>query len=103
MKFPVHVQVRLRPSVYDPQGEAIRRASAADPRIAVDSVRQGKVFDLVLEAETWDEAMERAEALAERVLANPVIEDYLIETNLEETVDAEGRIVSPEFDEDFPD
>ena len=103
MKFPIHVHVRLRPSVYDPQGEALRRACAADPRIAVDSVRQGKVFDLVVEAETWDEAEDRAEALAQRVLANPVIEDYLIETLSEETVDADGRIVPPDFDEDFTD
>ena len=44
------------------------------------SVRQGKVFELELDAEAGDDARTRAllEELCEKLLANPVIEDYRI-------------------------
>ena len=78
MTFQVRVLVRLRPSVYDPQGEAIRRAIAADPHLTTDSVRQGKMFDLKVKAESPSGAKTRAEAIASKVLANPVLEDFSV-------------------------
>lgn len=83
MTFRVRVLVRLRPSVYDPQGEAIRRAVAADERLSAESVRQGKMFDLVVKARSPSEAKTRAEAIASRVLANPVLEDFSVQVLLD--------------------
>ncbi len=83
MKFRVRVLVRLRPSVYDPQGEAIRRAIAADPRLGAESVRQGKMFDLEVKAGSPSEAKKRAEEIASKVLANPVLEDFSVQVILD--------------------
>ena len=78
MTHRVRVLVRLRPPIYDPQGEAIRRALGAAGASGVDSVRQGKVFDLEIRAETAEAAEARARELARRVLANPVLEDFTV-------------------------
>jgi len=83
MTFRVRVLVRLRPSVYDPQGEAIRKAIAADPRLSAESVRQGKMFDLAVKADTPSQAKERAAAIASKVLANPVLEDFSVQVLLD--------------------
>ena len=73
----------MRPSVYDPQGEAIRRAIATDPRLSADSVRQGKMFDLEVTADSATEAKTRAEEIASKVLANPVLEDFSVRVLLD--------------------
>jgi phosphoribosylformylglycinamidine synthase PurS subunit len=73
------VEVRLKPGVLDPQGKAIGNALAQLGFAGVGDVRQGKLIELEL-AET-DPAAARAgvEAMCKALLANPVIEDYVIE------------------------
>ena len=73
------VTVTLKNGVLDPQGKAIEHALGGLGFSGVDSIRQGKVFDVVLE--TSDRAAAEAElkAMAEKLLANTVIEDYAIE------------------------
>ena len=75
-RYRVRVEVRLRPAIYDPQGEAIRRALAGAGAEEVISVRQGKSFDLEIAADSAADAEERAAAVARRVLASPVLEDF---------------------------
>jgi phosphoribosylformylglycinamidine synthase len=70
------VDVMLKPEILDPQGQAIAQALPSLGFHAVSSVRQGKHFELELTEET--DPMHVAHQLAERVLANPVIEDYSI-------------------------
>lgn len=77
--FGVRVLVRLRPSVYDPQGETIRRALHAVPGLEAEAVRQGKMFELEVRAADAAEARARAETIARRALANPVLEDFTVE------------------------
>lgn len=73
------VIVTLKNGVLDPQGKAIEGALKSFGLEGVDSVRQGKVFDI--EVETADKA--RAEALikqaCEKLLANTVVENFKIE------------------------
>lgn len=75
-RYRVRVEVRLRPAIYDPQGEAIRRALAGAGAGEVLSVRQGKSFDLEIAADSAAAAAERAREVARRVLASPVLEDF---------------------------
>lgn len=77
-RYRVRVEVRLRPAIYDPQGEAIRRALAGAGAGAeeVISVRQGKSFDLEIAADSAADAEARAREVARRVLASPVLEDF---------------------------
>jgi phosphoribosylformylglycinamidine synthase subunit PurS len=72
------VHVTLKPDVLDPQGKAIRTASASLGYVAIRSVRQGKLFEIELDARDESEARRLLEELCEKLLANPVIEDYRI-------------------------
>ncbi len=73
------VLVMPRAGVLDPQGKAVAQALAGLGFEGVEAARQGKVIELEL-AETDPAAAETAvAAMCERLLANPVIEDYTIE------------------------
>ena len=76
MKALVHVT--LKPDVLDPQGKAIRNASAQLGYAAITDVRQGKLFEIEIDAASPDEARKLVGELAKKLLANPVIEDYEI-------------------------
>ena len=73
------VTVTLKSGVLDPQGKAIEGALASLGFGDVESVRQGKVFEIEI-AET-DPARAAAELkdMAEKLLANTVIENYRVE------------------------
>jgi phosphoribosylformylglycinamidine synthase len=73
------VHVVLKPEVLDPQGQAIARASASLGYAAVRSVRQGKVFEVELDAPDAQRARSLLAELCQKLLANPVIEDFSIE------------------------
>jgi phosphoribosylformylglycinamidine synthase len=72
------VYVTLKPDVLDPQGEAIRKACAALGYGSVGSVRQGKLFEIELDARTPEEARRLLAELSDKLLANPVIEDHRV-------------------------
>ena len=73
----VTVTVRPREGILDPQGEALRR-SLTGLGYDVTDVRAGKVFDLELEASDEADARRIADEISERVLTNPLIEDYQV-------------------------
>jgi len=70
--------VTLKADVLDPQGKAIRSACGQLGYTAIESVRQGKLFEISLAAKSEAEARRLLEELADKLLANPVIEDYSI-------------------------
>ncbi len=70
------VFVTLKKGVLDPQGAAIGNALASMGFDGVDSVRQGKVFELDL-ADGSSQA--QVEEMCQKLLANTVIEDYSVE------------------------
>jgi phosphoribosylformylglycinamidine synthase subunit PurS len=72
------VYVTLKPDVLDPQGEAIRKACASLGYGAVRSVRQGKLFEVELDAGRPEEARRLLAELSDKLLANPVIEDHRV-------------------------
>ena len=76
MKALVHVT--LRRDVLDPQGKAIQRASASLGYETVRDVRQGKLFEITLDARDEEHARRLLEGLGGKLLANPVIEDYSV-------------------------
>lgn len=75
MKYRVHVT--LKPGVLDPQGKAIHHALEGLAFAGVDDVRVGKVIELQVSAGTDAAAIDD---MCRRLLANPVIENYRIET-----------------------
>jgi phosphoribosylformylglycinamidine synthase PurS subunit len=73
------VFVTLKPSVFDPQGRTIAEALHSMGYTRVGEVRQGKYFELDVEAGSADEAKRLVTDVADKLLANPVIESYRIE------------------------
>ena len=73
------VTVTLKTGVLDPQGKAIEGALKSFNIDGIDSVRQGKVFDIELSVTDRAEAEARLKAAAEKLLANMVVENYRIE------------------------
>jgi phosphoribosylformylglycinamidine synthase PurS subunit len=75
------VFVTLKPSVFDPQGRTIAEALHSLGYAGVDAVRQGKYFELDLATTNVVEARALAAEVADKLLANPVIESYRVETD----------------------
>jgi phosphoribosylformylglycinamidine synthase PurS subunit len=73
------VFVTLKPSVFDPQGRTIAEALHSMGYAAIGDVRQGKYFELDVQASSTDQARALASEVADRLLANPVIESYRVE------------------------
>ena len=73
------VFVTLKPYVFDPQGKTLTDALHTLGYSAVKDVRQGKYFELEIDADCPDNARALAEEAAEKLLSNPVIESYRIE------------------------
>lgn len=78
--FTARIIITLKEGVLDPQGKASAHALEGLGFDGIGSVRQGKVMDVELTA--IDEATARADlaAMCEKLLANTVIEDYVIDT-----------------------
>ncbi len=78
MRFPVLVEVRLRPGIADPPGATIQRALPALGFDGVEEVRVGKAIRFTVEAADAGAARSLADELCQRLLANPVIEDTAV-------------------------
>ncbi len=65
-----------RAALLDPQGQAVQHALQALGFGAVANVRAGKHLVLQVQAATREEAAAQARTMCDRLLANPVTEDY---------------------------
>jgi phosphoribosylformylglycinamidine synthase len=74
---PVRARVLVRPKagLLDPQGKAVERALPALGFDGVENVHVGRLIELDVD----DPA--QLEAMCEKLLANPLIEDYEIQTS----------------------
>ena len=75
-QFEVKVFIRLRPSVLDPAGEAIKSASSKLGIQGITSLRIGKMIEVKIEGNQEDDVKEKIDLLCDRLFANTVIEDY---------------------------
>jgi phosphoribosylformylglycinamidine synthase subunit PurS len=73
------VTVTLKNGVLDPQGKAIEGALGTLGFSGVGQVRQGKVFDVVLDHDNKAKAEADLKAMCEKLLANTVIEDFSVQ------------------------
>ena len=72
------IQITLNPAVLDPQGQAVLQSLHRLGFTDAQKVRVGKVVHLELEDQSHEEAIERLGAMSEKLLANPVMEDFKI-------------------------
>src|SRR5207249_2905738 len=76
----VRVLVRLKPGIMDVQGAAVKRALAGLGFSELKDLRVGKVIDVDVADATPQEARTRVGEMCRQLLANPILEDYTIET-----------------------
>ena len=86
MTYKIDLSVTLRPSILDPQGKASQHALSELGYSNVEEVRIGKFVELRIEAENEETARQTAVQACEKLLANPVMEDYTLHL-VEEAVD----------------
>jgi phosphoribosylformylglycinamidine synthase len=80
MKFRVPVDVLPRRGILDPQGKAVTDALRTLGFTAVDEVHVGRHLVVDLTAESPAAARDAAAAMCQKLLANPVTEDFVIGT-----------------------
>ncbi|MSQ40318.1 MAG: phosphoribosylformylglycinamidine synthase subunit PurS [Dehalococcoidia bacterium] len=73
------VYVTLKPTVNDPQGLTVKRGLHALGFASVATVRMGKYLEVRLQAATRQEAEAHVKGMCDKLLANPVIEEYRFE------------------------
>lgn len=77
MKARVHVF--LKEGVLDPQGKAVANALKTLGFPEIESVRQGKFFDIETSGIADVPAEERLKDYCKKLLANPIIENFRVE------------------------
>ena len=77
MKARIHIY--LKPGVLDPQGLAVAHSLNHLGFEEVSAARQGKLIELDLNTADAEEAHKRVQEMCDKLLANPVIENYDIE------------------------
>ncbi len=81
MKARAAVYVRLKPGLLDPQGATIAHALTDMGYPGVSGMRVGKWITFDLEGEDADDARAKVGEMCDRLLANPVIEEYRFEVH----------------------
>ena len=80
--YQAQIYVTLRPSVLDPAGVAVQSGLKHMGYENVEGIRIGKYIELTLTAETEVAANEQLNVICDRLLANPIIENYRFDLKL---------------------
>lgn len=78
--FKVSVHITPRRGILDPQGKAVEGALHSLGFAGVKGVHVGRFLIVETDAQSQAEAEDDVRAMCERLLANPVIEDFEIES-----------------------
>lgn len=73
------VYVRLKEGVLDPQGTTIKRALGDMGYKGIEDIRSGKFFEISFHSNSRKEALKLVNEISDKLLANPVIEDFKVE------------------------
>jgi phosphoribosylformylglycinamidine synthase len=78
--YTATVTIRLKRGVLDPEAETTQQALER-LGFELDDLRSADRFEIDLDAENSEAARDRADEMAERLLANPTIHDYEVEVS----------------------
>jgi len=76
LQWLARVEVTLKKAILDPQGTAVESSLQALGYNNVNRVRVGKYLEVSLEAPNREAAAAQVEEMSQRLLSNPVIEDF---------------------------
>ena len=79
MKFTINIT--LKKGVLDPQGLAIKNSLMTSGFQNIIEVKQGKLIEIDIDEESYDNAKKEVSKMCDKLLANTVIEDYKIMLN----------------------
>jgi len=85
LQYQAQIYVTLRPSVLDPAGVAVQSGIQQMGYENIEQVRIGKYIQLSLQAASEEEARQQLSQVCDRLLANPVIENYRFDLTLQTT------------------
>ena len=85
LQYQAQIYVTLRPSVLDPAGVAVQSGIRQMGYENIEQVRIGKYIQLGLQAASEEEARQQLHQVCDRLLANPVIENYRFDLALQTT------------------
>jgi phosphoribosylformylglycinamidine synthase PurS subunit len=77
--FVGRVRVMPRAGLLDPQGHAVEHALGSLGFAAVQGVRVGRTLEIALQADNEQQVRERLREMCEKLVANPVTEDFTID------------------------
>jgi len=77
--YKATISITLRPSILDPEGKTVHHALTNLGYDAVEQVRMGKRAEVWIDADDDEEARRIAEEACDKLLANPVTENYEID------------------------
>ena len=75
----ISVTVTLKKDVLDPQGKVVGQTIKNMGYNSVSSVRQGKYFEIKIEENNKDKAKKKVQEICEKLLANLIIEDFVVD------------------------
>ncbi len=76
MRYLAEIYVTLKPTVNDPQGQTVLAGLKTLGFDSLRSVRVGKRIEALLDAPSLSDAEEQVQGMCDKLLANPVIEDF---------------------------
>jgi len=77
--YNANIKITLRDGILDVQGKTVEHALHSIGFEAINTVRIGKFVTLNIEAESTSKAHEIVDSACKQIIANPIIEDYVIE------------------------
>ena len=77
--YKASIRITRRSSILDPQGKTVHRALKDLEYESIDSVRMGTFVEMWIDEDTEEQARAVAEEACQKLLANPVMEDFVIE------------------------
>jgi phosphoribosylformylglycinamidine synthase len=85
--YKATISITLRPSILDPEGKTVHHALTNLGYDQIDQVRMGKRAEVWIDEESEEAARRVAEEACEKLLANPVTENFEIHLEAAEEVD----------------
>ena len=79
MRFSVHINVMPRAEISDPQGQTVERTLPSIGFDGITDIRVGKRITLTVDAADEESARTIVASASEKLLSNPVIEDFELE------------------------
>lgn len=76
------VYITLKDGILDPQGKTVLRALKSLGYDEVEDLRIGKYMEVELAGDDRDKLEQRLGEMSEKLLANPIIENYRMEVDV---------------------